>query len=136
MIESGVDDFDVSIIMTYPGSPYYDHAEPRAMPGEWTYTYPKPGDKLHETEIDYIEVSDYYKGDPGGGYKAYVHTDELSSQSLVEMRDWVENDVRIRLGIPFNDARPFARYEHSMSQSSELQDTILRSSGFALGQGE
>ena len=31
------DDFDISIITTYPGSPYYDHAVPHPkIPGVWT----------------------------------------------------------------------------------------------------
>jgi hypothetical protein len=127
LTEVDVDDFDVSIITTYPGSPYYDHALLGENPGQWTYTYPKSGDRLHATEIDYNIVSDYYKGDPNGGYKAYVHTDDLTSETLVALRDWVEGDVRKSFGIPYNVARPSIRYEHSMGQLGGLPPTMLRS---------
>ena len=116
------DDFDVTIITTYPGTPYYDRAV-ETGPGIWTYTYPKNGDRLHAYEIDYTQVADYYKGDPDGGYKAYVFTDHLDSLSLVAHRDLVEKNVRAALGIPFNAARAAQRYEHSMGQ---LPPSILR----------
>src|SRR5207245_6494827 len=36
------EDFDVTIVTTYPGTPYYDYA---VQDGEvWTYTYDKTGD--------------------------------------------------------------------------------------------
>ena len=37
------DDFDATVITTYPGCPYYDDAVETA-PGIWTYTAPKSGD--------------------------------------------------------------------------------------------
>lgn len=122
------DDFDVSIITTYPGTPYYDHAVPHPTErGIWTYTFEPTGDRLHAYEVDCTEVADYYKGDPDGGYAAYVYTDHLSSQELVAMRDHVERDVRRILGIPFNPSAAAMRYEHSMGQSGKLPPHILRS---------
>ena len=118
------DDFDATIITTYPGTPYYDRAV-ETSPGIWTYTYPKNGDRLHSYELDYTQVADYYKGDPDGGYKAYVFTDYLTSERLVFERDWLEREVRAALGIPFNAGHAAQRYEHSMGQ---LPPSILRSS--------
>jgi hypothetical protein len=128
LLEVETDDFDVTIITTYPGTPYYDHAVPHPTQlGVWTYTYTKTGDRLHMYEVDYTQVADYYKGDPDGGYKAFVYTDALSSDDLVRLRDFVERDVRRRLGIPFNSSAPAIRYEHSMGQFGKpLPPNILR----------
>jgi anaerobic magnesium-protoporphyrin IX monomethyl ester cyclase len=120
------DDFDVTIITTYPGTPYYDDADPhRNLPNVWTYSF--NGDNLHAYELDFTQVADYYKGDPDGGYKAYVFTDFMSSEDLVRTRDQIENEVRNKLGIPFNASRVAIRYEHSMGQH-HLPTSILRSS--------
>jgi radical SAM superfamily enzyme YgiQ (UPF0313 family) len=119
------DDFDVTVITTYPGTPYFDEAV-ETKPGVWTYTYPKTGDQLHSLEVDYREVAEYYKGIPGE-YTSYVHTDYLSAEELVKWRDWLEADVREKLGIPYNTAAPAVRYEHSMGQGI-IPQNILRSS--------
>ncbi len=121
------DDFDVTIITTYPGTPYYDHAVPHETePGVWIYTYQKTGDKLYSKEVDYRTTADYYKGDPEGGYQSFVYTDYLSPEQLVELRDFIEKDVREKLNIPFNPSSPAIRYEHSMGQTN-LPKYILRS---------
>src|SRR3989337_565823 len=85
LLEMKPDDFDLTIITTYPGTPYYDHAiENRDLPGNtWPYTYPKTGDRLHSHEVDFTEIADYYKGDPDGGYHSYVFTDHLGAEDLV-----------------------------------------------------
>ena len=124
LLKERPDDFDVTVITTYPGTPYYDRAV-ETGPGVWTYTYPRNGDRLHAYELDYTQVADYYKGDPDGGYKAYVFTDHLSSDALVFARDLVEKNVRRELGIPFNQSRAAQRYEHSMGQ---LPASILKTS--------
>ena len=123
-------DFDVTIITTYPGTPYYDFAvRDEKKEGVWIYTYQKTGDRLFSIELDYNEVADYYKGDPDGGYKAYVFTDYLRSDELVQLRDFVERDVRKKLGISFNPGAPAIRYEHSMGQfGTRLPTNILRTS--------
>ena len=123
-------DFDVSIITTYPGTPYHDEAVPSPdEPGTWTYTYKKTGDRLHALEVDYARVAEYYKGDPDGGYRSYVRTDYLSAEELVAARDRVEREVRAKLGIPFNRSAAALRFEHSMGQSGPLPPSILRTSG-------
>jgi radical SAM superfamily enzyme YgiQ (UPF0313 family) len=120
------DEFDVTIITTYPGSPYYDHAV-QTYPKIWTYTCPKSKDRLHAYELDYNTTADYYKGAPGD-YKAYVYTDFLTSEELVAARDDLENHLRDVLKIPFNAGAPSIRYEHSMGQGGILPPNILRTS--------
>ncbi len=125
LVEVKPDDFDVTIITTYPGSPYFDHAVPHPTEKKvWVYTY--GGDNLYSVELDYAAVPDYYKGDPEGGYKSYVYTDYLSAEDLVNLRNKMEKDVRNQLNIPFNPSSPAIRYEHSMGQSGPLPDNILR----------
>jgi radical SAM superfamily enzyme YgiQ (UPF0313 family) len=130
LIRREVDEFDCTVITTYPGTPYYDLAAPNpADPGVWTYTQPQTGDRLHAYEVDYAVCADYYKGDPNGGYKSFVFTDHLSAEKIVRLRNQVENEVRAKLNIPFNANAAALRYEHSMGQG--LPDFIHRTSGAA-----
>jgi len=117
------DDFDATVITTYPGTPYFDEAV-ETTPGVWTYSYPKTGDRLHSIEVDYREVAEYYKGVPGE-YTSYVYTDHLNSVDLVRLRDWLEGHVREKLAIPYNAGAPAVRYEHSMGQGI-IPPSILR----------
>src|SRR5947207_9239622 len=127
LIETKPADFDVTIITTYPGTPYYDEAVPHgSRPDVWTYTYAKTGDRLHSYDVDYTRVAEYYKGNPDGGYHAYVFTDALTAEELVTARDQVERDVRSALAIPFNPGAPATRFEHSMGQPGALPPNILR----------
>lgn len=126
LIRSAVDDFDCTVITTYPGTPYYDLAVPHPTEANtWTYVQPKTGDRLHAYEVDYAVSANYYKGDPDGGYEAFVYTDYLSAKEIVRLRDQVEKDVRATLHIAFNPGAPAMRYEHSMGQG--LPDFIHRS---------
>lgn len=119
------EDFDVAIITTYPGSPYYDDAVQLDKEKPiYTFTHPKTGDRLHSQEIDYNVVADYYKGDPDGGYQAYVHTDFLTSDELVKIRGEMEGGIRARLNLPWNPSAASQAFEHSMGQ---LPPSILRS---------
>jgi anaerobic magnesium-protoporphyrin IX monomethyl ester cyclase len=127
LLEVRPDDFDYSIITCYPGTPYYDEAVPHeSLPGVWVYTYKKTGDKLYQMDVDFTKVAEYYKGDPNGGYKAFVFTDELSAEQLVSLRGEIEQNVRTVLGVPFNPSAPAIRYEHSMGQMGPLPSNILR----------
>jgi anaerobic magnesium-protoporphyrin IX monomethyl ester cyclase len=125
LLEVRPEDFDATVITTYPGTPYFDEAV-ETQPGVWTYTYEKTGDRLHSLAVDYREVAEYYKGVPGE-YTSYVYTDFLSPKDLVRLRDWLEADVRRTLGIPYQTAAPAVRYEHSMGQGS-IPANILRTS--------
>jgi radical SAM superfamily enzyme YgiQ (UPF0313 family) len=127
LLETRPDDFDCTIITTYPGTPYYDEALPHPhAAGVYTYTA-RSGDRLHALDVDFSRTADYYKGDPNGGYRAFVYTDALSSEALVAARDGVERDVRAALGIPFNPSRAARRFEHSMGMGP-LPPFIVRTS--------
>jgi anaerobic magnesium-protoporphyrin IX monomethyl ester cyclase len=124
------DDFDCTVITTYPGTPYYDEAVAHpTMTDVWTYTCKRTGDRLHAYDVDFTRVAEYYKGDPDGGYSSYVFTDGLTGEGLVKLRDWVERSVREKLNIPFNPGNPAIRYEHSMGQGvNTLPAFVLRTS--------
>lgn len=127
LLEVKPDDFDVTIITCYPGTPYYDEAQPHPhIPGVWVYTH--KGDTLFQIEVDYNVTADYYKGDPDGGYRAYVYTDTLRPEDLVRLRDFVERDVREKLNISFNPSAAAVLYDHSMGQTGAIPQTILRRS--------
>jgi anaerobic magnesium-protoporphyrin IX monomethyl ester cyclase len=119
------EDFDATVITTYPGTPYFDEAVEND-PGVWTYTCEKTGDRLHSLAVDYREVAEYYKGVPGE-YTSYVYTDHLRAEDLVRLRDWLEKDVRGTLGIPYQTGAPAVRYEHSMGQGG-IPANILKAS--------
>lgn len=126
LLEVHPDEFDVTVITTYPGTPYYDYAVPHAS-AENTWVYTVNGDRLYSLEVDYTTTADYYKGNPDGGYQAFVYTDHLTREQLVQLRDHVERDTRNRLRLPFLQAGAPLRYEHSMGQGA-LPSRMLRTS--------
>lgn len=127
LLETKPDDFDCTIITTYPGSPYFDDAVYNGS--HYTYTDRKTGDRLHQAQLDYCVDQDYYKGDPDGGYVSYVWTDYISAKDLVTEREKLEREVREKLNIPFNPSRPGITHEHSMGMgNANIADYILRSS--------
>lgn len=121
LLQNAPDDFDATVITTYPGSPYYDEAVETA-PGIWTFTAPRTGDRLHAYDCDFTQEAAYYKGAPGD-YRSFVFTDHLTAEQLVRHRDDLEREVRDKLGIPFNAGAPGIRYEASMGA---LPGHILR----------
>ncbi len=128
LLEVQPEEFDCTIITTYPGSPYFDDAIKRPD-GTYVYTSDLTGDRLYQSSIDYLSELDYYKGDPDGGYISYVWTDHLQPTDLVSARDALEKEVRDKLNIPFNPARPGIKYEHSMGMGNiNIPDFILRTS--------
>lgn len=129
LLEVKPDDFDVTVITCYPGTPYYDEAVENPETGEWVYTYKPTGAKLYEEDIDFSKISEFYKGDPKKGYHVYVRTDYISSEDIVRERDRLEEDVRRILDIPFNPSVAAQLYEHSMGQRG-LPSNILRTANF------
>jgi len=123
LLEVKPDDFDLCIITTYPGTPYYDEAVKHE--GGWVYVCPKNGDKLYQEDISYLQVANYYKGRPGN-YRAYVHTDYLTAGDIVAERDMLEHVVRQKLDIPFPKDASALLYEHSTGQPGILPPLILR----------
>ena len=123
------DDFDCTIITTYPGSPYFDDAVFDPVHDCYVYEDKRSGEKLYQSNIDYLVDQDYYKGNPDGGYISYVWTDHISAQALVKERDKLEQEVRDQLNIQFNPSRPGIAYEHSMGIGNiNLPDFILKRS--------
>ncbi len=123
LLEQRPDDFDCTIISTYAGTSYFDDAV-MTRPGIWTYTCPENGDKLHSIDVDFTADSNHYKGTPGE-YCSYVFTDTLKPEDIVRLRDDLDNDVRSKLGIPFNASHPGQRFESTMGQTPSY---ILRRS--------
>lgn len=107
------DEFDVTIITVYPGTPYFDDAR-EEQPGVWTYRDPKNGDALHAFDVDQLSQENFYKGVPGS-YRSFVYTDALSADDLCAVRDDIEADVRKRLAIPYPTVQA-SSFEHSMGQ--------------------
>jgi len=130
LLETEPEDFDCTIITTYPGSPYFDDAVREN--DYYVYTDKNNNDKLYQASLNYLVDQDYYKGDPDGGYTSYVWTQNMSAEELVEAREELERDVREKLNIPFNPARPGITYEHSMGMGAgpnskiEIPDFILK----------
>jgi radical SAM superfamily enzyme YgiQ (UPF0313 family) len=83
------DEFDVTIITPYPGSPYYDDAV-KLPDGRYCYTN---HEKLYMQDLDYMKVMDFYKSSPGS-YKCYVSTDYMEPARIIELRDSLELDVK------------------------------------------
>ena len=120
------EEFDCTVITTYPGSPYFDDA--KLIDGTYVYEDKSNGDRLYQSSINYLKELDYYKGDPDGGYVSYVWTDHISAKDIVKGRDELENEVRTKLKIPFNRSRPGIVYEHSMGMGNiQIPSHILRS---------
>lgn len=124
LLEVQPDDFDCTVITTYPGSPYFDDAV--WDNDKYIFTSKDTGDKLYQSNLDYTKEVDYYKGVPGN-YVSHVWTDYLSSEELAKERDKLEYEVRKKLKIPYSPSNPAIKYEHSMGSSRNFPDWILRS---------
>lgn len=122
LLEEKPDDFDVTIITVYPGTPYFDES---VHVGGSVYRFETNGDALYSEDMDFHRDMQFYKGAPGE-YKSYVWTDDISRERLCELRDEVEAEVRAKLGIPYATGAAAINWEHSMGQN--LPSAILRSS--------
>jgi anaerobic magnesium-protoporphyrin IX monomethyl ester cyclase len=136
VLNSGAADFDCTVITPYPGSPYYDDAL-ETSPGVWTYAHPKTGDRLHQREIDFSQVSNFYKGIPGQ-YTAYTFTDHLRTNELVNLRDGFESSVRSALAIPYPETQATVQFEHSMGMTgvSPTKPSLLKNTHGENGIGQ
>lgn len=120
------DDFDITVITVYPGTPYYDDSVPHSTSEKvWVYTATQ-GTRLYSKEINYCKVADFYKGDPNGGYESFVFTDHMTQQEIVTIRNNIEREVRQKLNIPFPAGATTVRYEHSMGQQGYLPSYVLK----------
>jgi anaerobic magnesium-protoporphyrin IX monomethyl ester cyclase len=115
LLEVTPDEFDVTVITTYPGTPYYDDARESSQ-GIWTYVDPRNGDRLHAYHVDHLTDQSFYKGTPGS-YRSFVFTDYLTAEQICQRRDALEAEVRSALKIPYPTAAAALNYEHSMGAS-------------------
>jgi radical SAM superfamily enzyme YgiQ (UPF0313 family) len=125
LIKVKPDDFDITVITVYPGTPYYDEAKLHDAENK-VYVYKHPGgDVLYSKDIDYATTADFYKGDPNGGYESYVFTEYLSPKDIVTLRNDTEAEVRKTLGIPYPSSAHAIKYEHSMGQFGVLKSSKI-----------
>jgi anaerobic magnesium-protoporphyrin IX monomethyl ester cyclase len=115
LLEVTPDEFDVTVITTYPGTPYYDDARESSQ-GIWTYVDPRNGDRLHAYHVDHLTDQSFYKGTPGS-YRSFVFTDYLTAEQICQRRDALEAEVRSALKIPYPTAAAALNWEHSMGAS-------------------
>jgi hypothetical protein len=71
---------------------------------------------LWSSEVDYLKEANYYKGVPGE-YTAYVWTDYLNAQELVQLREIAEGYTREKLQLNQIGHNRLQQFEHSMGQS-------------------
>ncbi len=114
LLDNKPDDFDMTVITVYPGTPYYDHAT-HVADDAWCFTV--NGDNLYHHDIDFLQEQAFYKGIPGE-YKSFVWTDDLSSEELVQYRDQIEETVRLKLNLPY-PGQTAAQFESSMGQRKQ-----------------
>jgi len=117
LIETEPEELDVTIITPYPGSPYWDDAEP--IGDNWCFTAPKTGDRLYMNDVDFTATADYYKG-VQGEYVSHVWTDFISPQELVKQRDWLELEAKTKLGIKILTPSPSIQFEASMGMTPKI----------------
>jgi hypothetical protein len=111
LMSEAPDDFDLSLITPYPGSPYYDRAE-RQTDGSWLYE--TRGEVQYQRDVDFHHDAYFYKGIPGE-YDSTVWTKHLTATRLVELRDQSESVARKILQLP--ELTPVkAAFESSMGQ--------------------
>ena len=84
------DEFDLTIISVYPGTPYYENAV--HMGGVWVYMSPN-GKRLYSKDIHFLSEESNYKGRPGE-YTCHVWTDYLGPRELIKIRDEMEKELK------------------------------------------
>ena len=118
------DDFDVTIVTVYPGTPLWEQREEAEDHGQKAWRYVKRSQRLEEDgatlyfdDVDYSEEFTSYKGKPGE-YVSHVWTPDLSKEDLVTLRDEIEDEARKALGIPYpvRHSGDSVAFDHSMGQ--------------------
>ena len=137
LLEVRPDDFDVTVITVYPGTPIYakrefvGHDERGHRVVKYVHASKRPeqnGATLFFTEVDYSREFAWYKGKPNA-YISHVWTPDLSKEDLVRLRDQVEGEVRRELRIPFPQRysgdylENQENYEHSFGAGVTPQDS-------------
>lgn len=84
LIANAPDELNVSLFTPYIGTPSFDHPE----------RFDLAFDKL-----DYSKAEFFYRGKPGE-YQSHTSTSALTGPELSALRDEIETEVRMRLGLP------------------------------------
>lgn len=137
IIEARPDDFDVTVITVYPGTPLWEQRQyvETSTDGHRICKYVKEskrptenGATLFFEELDYAKEFAFYKGRPKE-YISHVWTPELSKTDLVALRDSVEDAARQALNIPYpkrysgDHLDGQQNFEHSMGAGMSPQDS-------------
>lgn len=134
------DDFDVTVISVYPGTPIWagrqhigftEHGTPICRFTKSSRNPLEDGATLFFEEVDYSKEFVFYKGRPKE-YISHVWTPDLSKEDLVRLRDHVEDEVRKELGIPY--PRRYSgdyldgqqNFEHTMGAGVTPQDSRVK----------
>ena len=126
LVEVRPDDFDATVITTYPGTPYFDEAVETSS-GIWTYTCSKTLRTGFIASRSIIAKSpNTTKALPETILRSCIPMTSRANNSS-SCRDWLEADVRAALSLSFSPADPGLRYEHSMGQGA-LPPYILKTS--------
>ena len=126
LIEAKPDDFDVTCITIYPGTPIWEQRERVEVNGhgqricKYVKQSKRPEDDgatLFFDEVRFDEEFSSYKGKPGE-YVSHVWTPDLSKEDLVTLRDQIEDEARKVLGIPYpiRHSGDSISFDHSMGQ--------------------
>jgi len=98
ILNSGTDDFDITIHQPYPGAPVYDCAVKDDSMEGYSFSY---RDGLFFNKTDYSREINFYKGVPGE-YVSSVRTNELTADQIVGLRDEIDETLRDMLGLKKN----------------------------------
>lgn len=140
LIDAAPDDFDVTVITIYPGTPIWAARESvgTGKDGKRLCRYVKQSKNPREhgatllfEEVDYATEFAFYKGKPTE-YVSHVWTPDLSREDIVRLRDEIEDDARKALGIPY--PKRFSgdhiggeqNFEHSMGAGLSPQDSRVK----------
>ena len=85
------DDFDVTIVSIYPGTPYYE--ESVQCENQMSWLYEKNGERLYSRDIDFMSDESNYKGRPGE-YSCHIWTEYMQPIDLIRAREFLEGEFR------------------------------------------
>ena len=91
LLEAKPDDFDLNLITPLPGSKMYDDAIPTTEFGKLMWNF----NGVFFEKPRFAEEDSYYKGKGMQG-KSTIRTKEISNKDYYEMRDVIDNEVRLK----------------------------------------
>lgn len=94
LLEASPDDFDLNILTPYPGSKIYNESIPSTKFKEYKWEW----NGLYFNKNQFSKHESYYKGLDRQS-KSDVRTDTLSNKDLINLRNDIEEEVKIKLNI-------------------------------------